>query len=295
MRLLSLIVLLFITHATVAQERSVLDFAPNKKQLSEANKNILAELIKDKKVSAVNISSILKSSGTISNSRIMSEWRLLNTRRFFEQNGIAPQRISAQIIVESDSADIEADQILINISFDETPKGLVLKKTPTVQISLVEFENKKEVAVVSKKEEVKAEKTEEKKILDISEFKKDNLITLTNLLFESGLHLIIPSSRQVLLELLEIMRDNPKLQIELQGHICCRKYGLDGYDPVSRRENLSEMRAKTVYNFLVNQGIAAERMSYKGFGSSRKLQDDAFNPEAAQRNRRVEVLITEVE
>lgn len=280
----------------MSQSRIILDFESKVLTLNQSSKDSIIAKLANQKVKEINLTSVIKQSATISKDRINSEWRLIDVKNFLLTQNVPSNRISSQIIIETDSADIKEDQLLMNISYDEMTTGLVLKKTPTVQISLIEFEQKKEVALVPEKKEVAEPATPlEKKLLNVEEFKKDNLITLTNLLFESGLHLIIPSSRQVLLELLDIMRTNPKLQIELQGHICCRKYGLDGYDPVSRRENLSEMRAKTVYNFLVNQGIAPERMSFKGFGSSRKLQDDSFDPVAAQRNRRVEVLITAVE
>jgi outer membrane protein OmpA-like peptidoglycan-associated protein len=49
---------------------------------------------------------------------------------------------------------------------------------------------------------------------------------------------------------------------------------------------LSENRAKAVFSYLVKMGIAAERLSYKGFGESQPVADNNI-PEGRARNRRV--------
>jgi len=132
--------------------------------------------------------------------------------------------------------------------------------------------------------------------LKVEDFKKNEKIRLPNLLFEPGTHFIIPSSDQVLSQLVSVMKSKPSLKIELQGHICCKLGGVDGFDPTTGRENLSEMRARVVYLYLISKGIDKRRMTYKGFGSSRKLyQNDVVNHAAAMQNRRVEVLVKSID
>ncbi|NUY82446.1 OmpA family protein [Flavobacterium sp. MAH-1] len=111
-------------------------------------------------------------------------------------------------------------------------------------------------------------------------------IRLPNLNFFNMSDQIVPKSRAVLGELLEIMKSNPKLKVEIQGHICCQTVKERDYSYVST------IRAKAVYNYLVRNGIEPERLSYKGYGVSRPLHPIPEKNEKEQdENRRVEVEI----
>lgn len=97
---------------------------------------------------------------------------------------------------------------------------------------------------------------------------------------------ILPKSKEVLYELLCALEDNPKLKIEIQGHICCQKV----YDI----NDLSVMRARAIYNYLISKKINRKRLSYKGFGTSRPLHPiPEKNALEEEENRRVEILILE--
>jgi outer membrane protein OmpA-like peptidoglycan-associated protein len=109
---------------------------------------------------------------------------------------------------------------------------------------------------------------------------------LKNLYFFNNSDKIVPKSEPVLVELLGVMKANPKLKIEIQGHICCRKS--TDLDP------FSTPRAKAVYDYLLQNKIAANRMTYKGFGVSRPVHP--IPEKTAQEeddNRRVEIMIVE--
>jgi outer membrane protein OmpA-like peptidoglycan-associated protein len=116
-------------------------------------------------------------------------------------------------------------------------------------------------------------------------------IVLKNLNFIGGRHVVIPGSVPVLQELLVVMQKYPGLKIEIQGHICCVFEKSDGYDFDTRTWNLSVNRAKTVYDYLVDNGIDVSRLSYKGMAATQPL----FYPEKdeieKQANRRVEIKI----
>lgn len=111
-------------------------------------------------------------------------------------------------------------------------------------------------------------------------------IRLPNLNFYNMSDQVVPKSRPVLDELLQIMKDKPTLRIEIQGHICCQTVREKDYAYVSTQ------RARTVYNYLVRNGINSDRLSYKGFGVSRPLHPIPEKSEKEQEeNRRVEVEI----
>ncbi|MFT3748682.1 MAG: OmpA family protein [Agriterribacter sp.] len=118
----------------------------------------------------------------------------------------------------------------------------------------------------------------------------DNIV-LKNLNFIGGRHFPINASFKTLEELLQVMRDVPTLNIEIQGHICCEVNGGDGIDTDTGTRDLSVQRAKFVYEYLKGNGVNAERMHYTGFGSSRKLFVEELNEAQQLANRRVEIKI----
>ncbi|MBC8884372.1 OmpA family protein [Flavobacterium piscinae] len=110
-------------------------------------------------------------------------------------------------------------------------------------------------------------------------------LKLKGLNFYNMSDVILPDSRPILEELLQIMKDNPTLKIEIQGHICCKEIEV---------EDISIKRAKTVYNYLLSNGISESRISYKGFASTRPIYPlPEKNEEERVANRRVEILILE--
>lgn len=119
----------------------------------------------------------------------------------------------------------------------------------------------------------------------VTEAEKGDKIKIPNLHFYNNSDMVLPKSRPVLYELLAIMKNNPKLKIDIQGHICCQK----------REENqISQKRALAVYAFLKNNGIDRMRLSYQSFGSRRPvypLPEKSEDERVA--NRRVEIEIIE--
>lgn len=144
--------------------------------------------------------------------------------------------------------------------------------------SKIQDENRKVEIYFQKKEEKLADK--------IAQLKVGDKLRLRNLNFYNRSGIVVPKSRPVLAELLEIMQQNPKLKIEIQGHICCQ----EKFDV----EDISTLRCKTVYNYLIENGISVSRLSYKGFGSSQPLYKiPEQNEFERDENRRVEILILE--
>ena len=77
------------------------------------------------------------------------------------------------------------------------------------------------------------------------------------------------------------MKDNPTLHIQINGHT-------DNSGKPADNKTLSENRARAVTNYLTSRGIAATRLSFKGFGDSQPVADNA-TPEGRARNRRTEL------
>jgi outer membrane protein OmpA-like peptidoglycan-associated protein len=113
-------------------------------------------------------------------------------------------------------------------------------------------------------------------------------IRLKNINFVPGQATLLKSAMPTVEELIQIMKDNPTLEIQIEGHICCAK---DQYNIQTKKDNLlSTQRAETVYNILINNEIEQKRMSYIGYGHTRPLTAER-NEEERIRNRRVEIKI----
>lgn len=62
-----------------------------------------------------------------------------------------------------------------------------------------------------------------------------------------------------------------KLQVEIQGHICCTNGGHEALDKATGKLELSTNRAKTVYNYLIKKNVDPKRLRYKGLGNQKPL------------------------
>jgi outer membrane protein OmpA-like peptidoglycan-associated protein len=136
-----------------------------------------------------------------------------------------------------------------------------------------------------------AEKQDLSQLLKDTALKTGVNLVLENLNFEGGRHQLLPESLGVLDELLRALQENPTVTIEIQGYVCCTVGSLDGYDWDLGTNDLSVQRAKAIYNFLIEKGINADRLSYRGYGGSRKLFPYEENEYQRSRNRRVELKI----
>ncbi|MFW5701769.1 MAG: OmpA family protein [Bacteroidota bacterium] len=90
-------------------------------------------------------------------------------------------------------------------------------------------------------------------------------------------------SRPELERVIEFMRENPDLQIQLHGHT-------DDVGSPQYNKELSEKRAKAVADYLIDAGISGSRISTKGFGKTQPLVEETTE-EARAKNRRVEMII----
>lgn len=113
--------------------------------------------------------------------------------------------------------------------------------------------------------------------------KKNDRLELKNVGFIGGTTSVRSESREALDDLVEMMQIFPKLKIDIQGHICCARWD---------EQNLSKRRAKAIYDYLIKNGISAERLSYQGFGGSKPIYTmPEFNDNEREANRRVEIQI----
>ncbi|HYC84352.1 MAG TPA: OmpA family protein [Chryseosolibacter sp.] len=109
-------------------------------------------------------------------------------------------------------------------------------------------------------------------------------IQLKNVFFVQSKPELKPESYPELDRLVDIMRDNPTVEIQLEGHT-------DNLGRADANLLLSEKRVEAVKEYLVSKGIRSSRITGKGYGGSRPVapSDTEVN---RQLNRRVEFKIT---
>jgi outer membrane protein OmpA-like peptidoglycan-associated protein len=111
----------------------------------------------------------------------------------------------------------------------------------------------------------------------------EEVITLDNLIFDLGKSEIKTESFEELDNLVNLMKENPDMVIQLEGHT-------DFRGGKSKNLKLSEDRVKQVKNYMIHGGIMPDRILTKAYGGSKPLSWDS-SEEAARLNRRVEVRI----
>ena len=93
-------------------------------------------------------------------------------------------------------------------------------------------------------------------------------------------------------KLVQLLVDNPEIKIELASHT-------DSIDDGAYNLDLSQRRADAAVRYLVQRGIAPDRLIAKGYGEDRPIArntnpDGTDNPEGRQKNRRTEFKILSV-
>ncbi|MFD2163467.1 OmpA family protein [Paradesertivirga mongoliensis] len=109
------------------------------------------------------------------------------------------------------------------------------------------------------------------------------LVTLNNIFFATNKFELLPESKTELQQLISFLNLNPTVSIEIDGHT-------DDVGDDKINQVLSENRAKTVYNYLVDSKIATSRLSFKGYGESKPVTANT-SAEGRQQNRRTEFRI----
>lgn len=126
---------------------------------------------------------------------------------------------------------------------------------------------------------------------DITSIPKGKTFILKNIYFPMGRHFPKQASYEDLEMLLEALRENPYLAIQIEGHVCCVTGVPDAYDLDSHNLDLSVNRARFIFEWLKARGIAERRIRYIGYGRSKPIIEDEQTEEEASVNRRVEIRI----
>ena len=110
---------------------------------------------------------------------------------------------------------------------------------------------------------------------------------LENIYYDLDKYNIRADASPELDKIVVILKDNPTLKLELSSHT-------DSRAPDAYNMKLSQNRAKAAVDYIVSQGISADRLVAKGYGETRLVVKNAKTEEEHQRNRRTEIKILEL-
>ncbi|HEY4323503.1 MAG TPA: OmpA family protein [Mucilaginibacter sp.] len=111
-----------------------------------------------------------------------------------------------------------------------------------------------------------------------------NKVILTNIFFDTNKFDLKSESIAELQKLLEFITENPTIKIEISGHT-------DDVGNDQSNQTLSENRAKSVYQYLIDNKVDPARLVYKGYGKTQPIAPNTSD-ENRQKNRRTEFKIT---
>ena len=104
----------------------------------------------------------------------------------------------------------------------------------------------------------------DKEFLEIvNKSKIGDKLVLKNLNFYDRTDVLYPEAFKTREELLRVLKDNSKLKIEIQGHICC--------SPGKDKEEIALKRCVGTVEYLVINGIEKSRLSYKSFDAEQPI------------------------
>ncbi|WP_316788185.1 OmpA family protein [Pedobacter frigoris] len=120
--------------------------------------------------------------------------------------------------------------------------------------------------------------------INMDKLKVGSNVILKNIFFNTNEYNLLQISFVELGTLVDLLKNNPTINIEIQGHT-------DNVGNDESNMRLSLQRAKSVYDYLTNNKIIAERLTYKGFGETKPIAPN--DSETGRKlNRRTSFLIT---
>jgi outer membrane protein OmpA-like peptidoglycan-associated protein len=121
-------------------------------------------------------------------------------------------------------------------------------------------------------------------ILQTRDSARGLIVSMSDVLFDTGRYTLKPGAREKLAKVAGILLAYPSLNIEVGGYT-------DNVGGDAMNQTLSENRANSVRDYLVQEGVASNSVSSKGFGNTLPVSSND-NSTGRQQNRRVELLVS---
>ena len=136
-------------------------------------------------------------------------------------------------------------------------------------------------SVIKMREQLKAQLNA---ILATQETPRGLVVTMTDVLFDSGQYTLKPDTKIALAKVAVIVQSHPDLKLQIEGYT--DSVGGDDYN-----QKLSENRANAVKAFLIAQGVSPENVTALGYGKSHPVADNG-SADGRKQNRRVQMVVS---
>ncbi|MBN8696707.1 MAG: OmpA family protein [Bacteroidetes bacterium] len=259
---LFLILFFVCSFSSKAQHQIIIHFNSNESGISAKDSKLLdsfAVFIKSNAVQQISVYGYTDNTGSEEKNKTLSQKRAASVTQYLIAKGIASSAIQSEGLgASSPMAD------------NTTEQGKALNRRTVISVEFIPQKVESEVKAV----------TENKPgTFGNAELEVGATLILKNINFVGGTADLLPESKPALESLLKTMKDNPTLEIEIGGHVCC-----------ANDMPLSIERARAVFDYLAYKGIAEKRMTYKGYSRNKPIGDDATE-EGRKQNRRVDITI----
>jgi outer membrane protein OmpA-like peptidoglycan-associated protein len=122
--------------------------------------------------------------------------------------------------------------------------------------------------------------------IELNRINEGKSVVLENIFFEKDSFNLLPQSYTELQKLIDFITNNPNLVFEIGGHT-------DDSGTKEYNQQLSEKRAKEVFNFLIQTLTKVDNISFKGYGESQPMLPNDSNANRAK-NRRTELKVLKI-
>ena len=121
-------------------------------------------------------------------------------------------------------------------------------------------------------------------ILQTRDTARGLIVSMSDVLFDTGKYSLKPGAREKLAKVAGILLAYPGLNVEVGGYT-------DNVGGDAMNQTLSENRARSVRDYLVQEGVSSQSVSSRGFGNTLPVSSND-NSAGRQQNRRVELLVS---
>ncbi len=140
-------------------------------------------------------------------------------------------------------------------------------------------------AALREKQQLRARLLEQfNRVLPTTDTPRGLVVNMGDVLFDTGKSDLRPEAREALAKLSGIVLNYPSLRLSTEGHT-------DNTGSAELNQTLSEKRAGTVRDYLIEQGLDAKSLSVQGFGMNNPVADNS-TAAGRQKNRRVEIIVS---
>ena len=138
---------------------------------------------------------------------------------------------------------------------------------------------------IRQKEEMRARLLKQlNQVLETRDTPRGLVVNMPDVLFDIGQFTLKPAARERLARISGIVLAYPELKLEVEGHT-------DGIGSDDFNQKLSEKRAASVRDYLVNSGISMDSVVARGYGKTQPIADNSTS-EGRKLNRRVEMIVS---